>query len=122
MSKPRAWYSGRIDPLHGHQHLMDGNWVQVEANQGWRAGQVLVTIDDEALIEYEMPNGSTALWVVKRDPPHQRVRSLSYYNVPLKWLRALVADGIEWTGNPQQQNPAKGAPLSAAAYLEKRTG
>lgn len=40
--------------------------LEVHVNQGWREAYVLAVLDDEALIEYEMPRGSTALWLVSR--------------------------------------------------------
>jgi len=114
--KPKHWYADRIDPI-GSMVLYAGQTVYVDANQAWREGEVLATIKDEALIEYQMPNGSSTMWVVKRVPPYQRTRNISYYNVPKKWLKELVDTSVDWIGCPQQLNPKKGMPLSPEEYL-----
>src|SRR5262245_28661647 len=41
-----------------------GDQLTVRANQNYREAYVLAVIGDEALIEYEMPGGTTALWVI----------------------------------------------------------
>jgi len=123
MSKPSAWYTNRImgDTVGGT--LTSGEQVYVEVNQGTREGHVLAVLEDEALIEYTMPNGTSAMWIVKREFPYGRVRNQSYYSVPIKWLRAIVEDGMDWwEGVPQQQNQIKGPVLTPWEHLEERTG
>ena len=123
MSKPRAWYTGRVGCM-GDRKLEPGFYLDVEVNQGDRHGVVLAVLGDEALIEYFMPRSqTTALWIVRRDPPYGRVRNQSYYSVPIKWLRALVEeDGIGWAGFPQQQGKVKGPVCTPEEYLRERTG
>jgi hypothetical protein len=71
-------------------------------NQGTRPASIIAVLDDEALLEYEMPRGTTALWIIPRnrmDAP--RLRNVSYKACPKKWLRAIEESGIPWTGNGQ---------------------
>lgn len=96
---------------------------QIWVNQGWRQATVLAILDDEALIEYEMPNGSTSLRIVplKSDlngaiemATHRAWRNVSYWRVPLKWLRRMVETNDMWIGSPQQ---ADGVWVPAPAEL-----
>jgi hypothetical protein len=43
--------------------------LEVHVNEGIRDAYVLAVLDDEALIEYEMPRGPTALWIISRYRP-----------------------------------------------------
>jgi hypothetical protein len=96
-------------------------------NQGWRPAWVLARLGDEALIEYVMPNGTSALrivsaagalaedWVALR---HWEYRSISYHALPRKWLRELVHTGERWEGLPQQTR----MPGTPANELRRRFG
>ncbi len=76
--------------------------LTVNVNQGDREAVVLAVIGDEALIEYEMPAGSTAMWVIHACYPHPgKIRSISYKSCPKKWLAAIEESGQEWIGNGQ---------------------
>ena len=84
---------------------------QIWVNQGWRHAMVLAILEDEALIEYEMPNGSTSLRIVPLMSDLEGAiematgntwRSISYWRVPLKWLCEMVRTGETWIGSPQQ--------------------
>jgi hypothetical protein len=77
-----------------------GDTFTINVNQGDREAMVLAVIGNQALIEYVMPAGTTALQVVT-EGREQIGRSVSYPAVPTKWLRAIVEDGREWEGNPQ---------------------
>lgn len=75
---------------------------QVDVNQGMRDAYVLAVIGDEALIEYEMPAGTTALWVIRAgDPDAHKIRNLSYRACPQKWLDAMDEACTIWEGNGQ---------------------
>lgn len=76
--------------------------LRVDVNQGARDAYVLAVIGNEALIEYEMPAGTTALWVIKADraEPH-KIRNVSYKSCPRKWLDAIEEAGLQWEGNGQ---------------------
>jgi hypothetical protein len=87
------------------------------ANQGERTAYVLAFLGDEVLIEYSMPRGTSALRIVNRDEPGGG-RNMSYFQVPVKWLREMAETGVEWIGCPQQSN--KWAPSVAQAYEERR--
>ena len=47
-----------------------GEQVGFWANQGWREGLVLATIEDKALIAYRMPAGAVYMVIVKHTPEH----------------------------------------------------
>ena len=85
-----------------------GDTPYIWVNQGWRLSTVLATIGDEALLEYEMPNGSTALRIVPRSVEHpinlrpQEYRNVSYRKLSRKWLKVMVDCQMDWIGMPQQ--------------------
>ena len=99
--------------------LYEGENLTIEVNQGAREASVLAVIGDEALIEYDMPRGSTALRVVSAHDPDLVIRRYSYAAVPLRWLRAMLDVGSDWTGRPQQQG--NHITPSARALLAERT-
>lgn len=80
--------------------MKPGDTFLVNVNQGDREAMVLAVIGNQALIEYVMPAGTTALQIVT-EGREQVGRSVSYPSVPTKWLRAIVEEGREWEGNPQ---------------------
>lgn len=97
-------------------------------NQGWRTGGVLGTIPSEfkAIIEYEMPNGSSALKIIDlvQDldtyngivPYPWNSRGVSYFSLPKKWLRAVCeGSGEWWHGEPQQTRKTPRPPLETWA-------
>lgn len=90
-------------------------WIWV--NQGRRPAKVLAVVGQQALLEYVMPRGSTALRLVDADDPEALIRSVSYRQVPLAFLRVLAENQVEWIGEPQAGHPI-GSP---AACLQKRT-
>src|SRR5512142_1522686 len=73
-------------------------WV----NQQWRETYVLATHGNQALLEYEMPNGTSALRVVPINQPDAHGKSVSYHSVPTYWLEEMVKEDIEWLGRPQR--------------------
>jgi hypothetical protein len=75
-----------------------GDYTTIFINQGEREATVLAVIGDEYMIEYEMPAGTTALAVLHNSGGY---KSVSYLNVPLKWLRALTDAESDWLGTPQ---------------------
>jgi hypothetical protein len=89
-------------------------WLWV--NQGRRPATVLAVVGRQALLEYVMPRGSTALRLVQVDDPEAMIRSVSYRQVPLAFLRVLVERGVAWIGEPQVGHPV-GPP---AAFLLRR--
>lgn len=76
--------------------------LEVNVNQGDRDAYILAVIGDEALLEYEMPSGTTALWVIPAGEPRPGcIRNVSYKRCPQKWLRAMEEAGTQWEGNGQ---------------------
>jgi len=89
--------------------LVPNTPYSVFANQAVREGCVLAVIGDEALIEYEMPGRHgpvTSALRIQRfigDQPVGDYRSVSYHNVPKKWLAAIRAAGMtDWLGMGQR--------------------
>lgn len=77
-----------------------GQRSHVEVNQGLRPAVILAVIGDEALLEYTMPRGSTSLWVVDAYTWGHK-KNVSYKTLPLKWLKAMIEEGQDWTNLPQ---------------------
>ena len=82
--------------------LQTNDSLEVYINQGRRPAFVLAVLDDMALIEYEMPRGTTTLRLIPTDGNLIASKNLSYNAVPRRWLKAIVANNLEWVGNPQQ--------------------
>ncbi len=94
-----------------------GDYFYIRINQGDRHAEVLAVIGDQALIEYYMPNGTTALRVIDRRDPHGteyeprgKRGNVSYFRLPKKWSRAMEEAGSTWYANPQQWNQVKELP------------
>ena len=70
---------------HPGDHLEVGDQVQVEANQNIRDALVRAVCDDEAVVEYWMPNCRSFLRIIRVDN-HGMVRTLSSMSkLPKKW-------------------------------------
>lgn len=94
--------------------LQPGDTTTIWVNQGWRPCTVLARLVHELLVEYRMPNGTTALQV------HSglSVKSVSYRGLATRWLQAVVDAGQTWDGSSQ----GKAAVPSPAAMLAARLG
>jgi hypothetical protein len=83
-----------------------GDTVVVEANQGKREGTVLAVLGDECLIEYEMPNGTSALRVVQAIG-YKLVgtyKTMPHGSVTRRWIEAMREQGTtDWIGRGQRQ-------------------
>jgi len=90
--------------------------ITLYVNQGRREAVVLAIIGQKALIEYEMPKGSTALRFVNVAGTGNQ-QGVSYFDLPTKWLEAIVANGLEWIGRPQKR---RSGILSALSMLSRR--
>ncbi len=64
--------------------------LSVHVNQGEREALVVAVLEKEALIEYEMPAGTSSLLLIKRNayPKVEIIRNISY-NLPRKWIAAI---------------------------------
>jgi hypothetical protein len=100
-----------------------GDDLLVWSNQNYRDAVVLAVAGTEALVEYEMPNGTTAMnvysvhngklvgqdgapdWGTMPEGCHLP-RSVSYRSCPKKWIRAMVEAGTSWMGNGQGSRSA----------------
>jgi len=80
--------------------LYPGKVFTIWVNQGYRDATTLAVIGDEALIEYVMPRGTTALRIVDAYI-WDGSKTVSYKNVPRKWLKEIEEAGIPWEGNSQ---------------------
>ena len=88
--------------------LTPGKVIEVYANQGMRPATILAIHEDDALVEYEMPNGTSVLRIVPRkfEDPYCGKR-VAHMGVPTYWLEIMVAEEAEWIGNPQQRGGVK---------------
>jgi len=78
-----------------------GSHIEVYRNQGYRHGQVVVANGNGFLIEYEMPNGTTALNVVK-DINHPDVyKSITYNKAIHSRAFGEELNNVELINNPQ---------------------
>lgn len=97
---------------------LPGTQFQIWINGDLRAAIVLAVRKGWALIEYEMPNGTTALRLLRLTDKivemfiferkfikltRREYRNLSYYDVTRPWLRAIIKNGMTWKGVPQQK-------------------
>jgi len=103
----------RID-TYGHDYDVNDS-ITVWSNQAEREGTVLALIGNEIIVEYEMP-GTTSKWAGHPAAPTSALRimrfengkevgaykSVSYRNVPKKWLTAIKDAGMtDWIGMSQ---------------------
>ena len=81
-----------------------GDSVNVTRNQGLREATVLAIIQEEVLVEYEMPHETTALSLMTLDTLEDDgwYASVSYRKLPLRWLRELIRTGTGWIAQPQR--------------------
>jgi len=81
--------------------------LNVYRNQLDREAIVLAVWKHKALIEYIMPNGTSALNIIASDDVHGEgtYRSVSYYGLTRRWLNILVDQSAVWEGRPQKGNP-----------------
>lgn len=111
---------------------LPGTEFQIWVNGDLRAAIVLAVRKGWALIEYEMPNGTTALRLIRLTDKivemfiferkfikltRREYRNLSYYDVTRPWLRSIIKNGLTWKGVPQQKR-GRSAP-TPQALLEK---
>ena len=87
-------------------HLEPGMGTSVWVNQGERDATVVAVAGADSLIEYEMPNGTTAMIVTtpgKLDRYGREDRSISLALVckSRKWAKAIREGGIGLRPNPQ---------------------
>lgn len=81
--------------------------VEVTRNQGKREAIVLAVIDNEVLIEYTMPKGTTALNITTHEAIEYDTgdyKTVSYKAISTKWLKAIVENGLEWVGYDQRNH------------------
>lgn len=79
--------------------LEEGQTIYFYVNQAEREANILVRLKSgETVVEYEMPNGTTAM---RRYIPGKGWRNMSYNATPKRLLLYMVAHGIKWWGVPQ---------------------
>lgn len=98
-----------------------GQRVTVRVNQAKRSGTVLAVIEGgaRALVEYQMPGGTTALLEVAGDSQ----LSISYARLPRRWGAALQSRDQAWEGRGQGRGetvrPTRDAPRDGPRYLAR---
>jgi len=98
--------------------LAPGDVCRIRSYGSWCPARVLAVIDRTALIEYEIGE-TTSLVIAPRaqsgDVETWRRNPFGYDRLPLKWLRAIDAAGIEWAGRSK-----RGAVAPVAQQLNER--
>lgn len=80
-----------------------GNHLQVFRNQGMRDGVVVATSKNSFLVEYEMPNGTTALNVVKSLRRPDDYKTMTYKRALHSHEFGKQLQDVELINNPQRQ-------------------
>lgn len=96
--------------------LEAGEEFHVWVNQGLRIGTVLGVHEDRAIVEYEMPAGTTAMIVVPRDGSENWGKSVSYRTCPKYWIKAIFRGTGWWTGRSQTGNEYPFPPMKENRY------
>jgi uncharacterized protein YkuJ len=78
-----------------------GNHLQVFRNQGERWAEVVATSKNGFLVEYEMPNGSTALNVIKSLSRPDNYKTITYKRAFASWDFGLQLQDAQLINNPQ---------------------
>ena len=78
-----------------------GNHLQVFRNQGFRDGVVVATSKNGFLVEYEMPNGSTALNVITSLSRPDNYKTMTYKRAFASWEFGLQLQDAQLINNPQ---------------------
>ena len=75
-----------------------GDYYVVYRNQGDRDAAIVSTSGDDILVEYEMPNGTTALNIIKPDGSYKAI-SYAKLQTSKKWIKNLDENFL--INNPQ---------------------
>ena len=78
-----------------------GRHVNVHRNQGFRDGVVVATSKNGFLVEYEMPNGTTALNVIKSLRRPDDYNTMTYKRAFASWEFGLQLQDAQLINNPQ---------------------
>ena len=78
-----------------------GNHLQVYRNQGERWVEVVATSKNGFLVEYEMPNGTTALNVIKSLQRPNEYKTITYKKAFASWEFGLQLQDAQLINNPQ---------------------
>lgn len=87
------------------KNVKPGWLFTVTANQGEREAEVLAVRGNQALAEYSMPAGTTALVVLTmpdQEDQEPAQKGIGYKTLSMAWLEAIVAAETTWIGKPQQ--------------------
>ena len=93
------------------RHYKRGQFLHHWCNQAYRDAEVLV-VDAEkrlALCEFEMPNGTTALFVIDSYTGEGRRCRFSYRRLPKRWAKLMEEQKVRWIG--QSQGSSEPVPL-----------
>ena len=78
-----------------------GNHLQVFRNQGERWAEVVATSKNGFLVEYEMPNGTTALNLIKSLRRPNEYKTITYKKAFASWEFGLQLQDAQLINNPQ---------------------
>ena len=92
--------------MNVNQYTAD-DFMTVWVNQAPRDANVLAVIDDQILIEYAMPAGTSALLQYTIVGGRRRkMRNVNYNTCPKRWINAIHAAGNDWLGCGQRMATA----------------
>lgn len=101
-----------------------GASLLVSSNHGMRPATVLAMLGHDALVEYRMPGGTTALRKIDFDKVTNeggKGKAIPYLQVSAKWLQAITDAGQHWIGHPQQRRKSPpSVPQAKMLLLQKR--
>lgn len=121
-------------PHYYAAYLVPGAELSLWRNQGWRDARCLAVTRyrgprgrddrsaDVALVEYVMPNGTSALNLIPADRPDvTRVgRQLPYKRLGRAWLEQIIAAGLTWVGRPQRSTALVLSPAGMLARYDQQ--
>ncbi len=90
-------------PIETVRPLRPGYTFKLWVNHAERPAHVLAILGREALIEYNMPKGTTSLKLIeiRNGQIAEGGKTIPYKRVPNRWLKAIVDGGYDWEGTPQ---------------------
>lgn len=100
-------YRQNLGYTEGRISLAVGQEIDIMVSGDWRPTTVLAVIGPEALLEYALPSGRSALRRVsvnyeRGTDPGRPYRNENYRKLPKCWMLKLARPNIQWVASPQQ--------------------
>jgi len=105
--------------------FVPGKELSVISNRAARPATVLALHNNQMLVEYRFPKGTTALLCFdvagEGDEDTWWGRNRQYKTLSLAWLQAMKDEGVPWAGTPRHRIPSPWTVPSAEHLLQQRT-